>query len=105
LKEPYRIEGKKTMGFELAEQFGAYFSEIPYFQKSLGITNRYSRIPYAYPLLPCHIERRPRASRSHVPNSAGTRLYPHEADATRSPPSSRRAHIIIVVGTAGALDA
>ena len=22
LKEPYRIEGKKTMGFELAEQFG-----------------------------------------------------------------------------------
>src|SRR5881398_3168587 len=22
LKEPYRVEGKKTMGFELAEQFG-----------------------------------------------------------------------------------
>ena len=22
LKEPYRIEGKKTMGYELAEQFG-----------------------------------------------------------------------------------
>ncbi len=22
LKEPYRIEGKKTMGFEVAEQFG-----------------------------------------------------------------------------------
>jgi threonine synthase len=27
LKEPYRIEGKKTMGLELAEQFG--FDDLP----------------------------------------------------------------------------
>ena len=41
LKEPYRVEGKKTMGFELAEQFGWQLPDVIIYPTGGG--NRYCR--------------------------------------------------------------
>ena len=37
LKEPYRVEGKKTMGLELAEQFGWRLPEVIFFPTGGGV--------------------------------------------------------------------
>ena len=37
LKEPYRVEGKKTMGLELAEQFGWSLPEVIFFPTGGGV--------------------------------------------------------------------
>jgi len=38
LKEPYRVEGKKTMGLELAEQFGWSLPELIFFPTGGGVS-------------------------------------------------------------------
>jgi threonine synthase len=37
LKEPYRIEGKKTMGFEAAEQFGWHLPDVLFYPAGGGV--------------------------------------------------------------------
>ena len=40
LKEPYRIEGKKTMGLELAEQMGWSLPDVIFYQP-VALASRY----------------------------------------------------------------